>query len=395
MNLAQTRKSADSGTARVETVTSRRRGAHPAFDDNHDLPIYLHRARFASEPALPAVARSAVCGCGVCGACSKTAGVRLSEASDPLEREADAVADRVMRRATVSARAPARSNQGSGASSAPSPLVPAGGMALDATTRAYMEPRFGADLGAVRVHTGADAVGQAAKFAAHAYTVGEHVVFGAGQYQPASESGRRLLAHELAHVIQQRSGQGGGALLRKSSFKGCTGNQPNEIDAAVEEGRKALNRAAGVVGSAYGQPAHMKAAHRQLLLDHFHTTDQDDLRDILGTYISIQGAFAKGLSFQCETSCPKTPKSQVCGYAYNHQWFGGSGPIHICFDPAGCNFSPPTPVANQTALVIHEAAHRHAGIDDKAYRWEAAYPKLSVKQAMDNADSYAWFATLL
>jgi hypothetical protein len=257
-----------------------------------------------------------------------------------------------------------------------------------------MEPRFGADFGAVQVHSGAAAAGQAARFSARAYTVGEHVVFGAGQYQPGSEAGRHLLAHELAHVVQQRSGTGDGALLRKSSFKSCSGNWPTQIDAAVATAETALSSAASVVAGAYGRPAHVTAANRQLLLDHFHTTSKGDMRDILGTYVSIQNAFRKGLGFKCESTCPTTPTSQVCGYAYNHQWFGGSGPIHICFDTAGCDFAT-TPAPNQTALVIHEAAHRHAGIDDKAYRWEPAYPTLSANQAKDNADSYAWFATLV
>ena len=69
-----------------------------------------------------------------------------------------------------------------------------------------MEPRFGADFAPVRVHTDGDAAGGAAAVAARAYTVGNDIVFGAGEYAPGSETGRRLLAHELAHVMQQASG---------------------------------------------------------------------------------------------------------------------------------------------------------------------------------------------
>ncbi len=138
----------------------------------------------------------------------------------------------------------------------------------------------------------------------------------------------------------------------------------------------------------------MKASNKQLLIDHFHTTSRKDLRTILGTYISIQRAFEAGLKFQCENTCPTTKKGVVCGYAYNEMWFGGFGDIHICFDPAGCDFAT-TPAKDQAALIIHEAAHRHAGIDDKAYLWDPKYKSLSSKQALDNADSYAWFAALL
>jgi hypothetical protein len=69
-----------------------------------------------------------------------------------------------------------------------------------------MEPRFGHDFSRVRVHTDARAAESAEAVHATAYTVGRDVVFGAGQYAPQSEAGRRLLAHELAHVVQQDSG---------------------------------------------------------------------------------------------------------------------------------------------------------------------------------------------
>jgi len=71
-----------------------------------------------------------------------------------------------------------------------------------------MESRFGRDFSSVRVHTEQRAAQSAATVAAHAYTVGSHVVFGSGRYAPASRDGRRLLAHELAHVVQQASGAG-------------------------------------------------------------------------------------------------------------------------------------------------------------------------------------------
>src|SRR5262249_29740381 len=84
--------------------------------------------------------------------------------------------------------------------------VPAGGAPLPAPVRAHMEPRLGADLGDVRVHTNGAAADSAAALHAHAYTFGRDVVFGAGAYSPDSAAGRRLIAHELAHVVQQRGG---------------------------------------------------------------------------------------------------------------------------------------------------------------------------------------------
>jgi len=72
--------------------------------------------------------------------------------------------------------------------------------------RNFMEPRFAADFSRVRVHRGDDASRSAAAVNARAYTVGEHVVFGAGQYAPETANGQKLLAHELTHVIQQAHG---------------------------------------------------------------------------------------------------------------------------------------------------------------------------------------------
>jgi hypothetical protein len=77
------------------------------------------------------------------------------------------------------------------------------GQPLDAATRAFMEPRFGQDFSRVRVHTDGQAAVSARAVNAHAYTVGTHIAFGAGQYTPGSHAGRGLLAHELAHVVQQ------------------------------------------------------------------------------------------------------------------------------------------------------------------------------------------------
>jgi hypothetical protein len=78
------------------------------------------------------------------------------------------------------------------------------GQPLDIGTRAFMEPRFGYDFSQVRVHTDVKATESARAVNALAYTVGRHVVFDARQYAPGTSDGRRLIAHELAHVLQQR-----------------------------------------------------------------------------------------------------------------------------------------------------------------------------------------------
>jgi hypothetical protein len=89
-----------------------------------------------------------------------------------------------------------------------------GGAPLDSEVRAFMEPRFGRDFGHVRVHADASAARSARVVNAVAYTVGHHIVFGAGRYTPHSAEGRRLIAHELTHTIQQ--GRVGAPMIGRS-----------------------------------------------------------------------------------------------------------------------------------------------------------------------------------
>jgi hypothetical protein len=125
------------------------------------------------------------CACG--GACSscRTGGSEEEQEGQPLHRKASE----------------------SGAPATAPPVVHEvlrhSGEPLDTATRHFMEPRLGADLGGVRVHRDALAAESARAVSALAYTVGNHVVFGAGRYSPGTTEGRRLLAHELAHVFQQ------------------------------------------------------------------------------------------------------------------------------------------------------------------------------------------------
>ena len=156
--------------------------------------------------------------------------------NDPLEREADAAADQVMRMADprISHSAPPtlrrkceeceeeekkkgelqRKETGAAATVESAPPIVAAVLAspgknLDPATQEFMESRFGADFARVRVHTGSEAAVSAAALSARAYTVGTDVVFGAGQFDPSSQAGRHLLAHELAHVVQ------GGEVVRR------------------------------------------------------------------------------------------------------------------------------------------------------------------------------------
>jgi hypothetical protein len=135
--------------------------------------------------------------------------------NDPLEREADQAADLAM-----SGRGGAQVTYGSPPllrRAEPSIgrhiLMPASvdqelaspGVPLQADIRGEMTRKFGYDFSHVRVHTGCLAERSAGDVDANAYTVGDHVVFGSGQFSPTTTQGRRLISHELAHVVQQSS----------------------------------------------------------------------------------------------------------------------------------------------------------------------------------------------
>ena len=183
------------------------------------------------ESAAISVRRRCACG-GGCPRCRSGPApvlapkLRLGAPDDRFEREADRVAEQVMRMPDpqlqpggaegpkiplaqghervqakpagpgATARVPAASGGGD--------LVRAPGQPLDTATRTFMEPRFGHDFGNVRVHAGAEAVAQATALQAAAFTVGNHIVFNRGMLAPETGAGKRILAHELTHVVQQR-----------------------------------------------------------------------------------------------------------------------------------------------------------------------------------------------
>jgi len=156
----------------------------------------------------------------------------IGASDDPLEREADRVAEHVMGMSRTETRstvgigfAPAavqlRANGAhSGATIAP-PIVQevldSPGRPLDAATRAFMEPRFGHDFSQVRVHGDAKAAESANAIGAIAYTAGRHIVFSRGCPTPSTADGNRLLGHELAHTIQQNvNGSVAGGIVQRA-----------------------------------------------------------------------------------------------------------------------------------------------------------------------------------
>jgi hypothetical protein len=140
----------------------------------------------------------------------------VSRPTDALEQQADRTADRVMRMATPAPIAPATrapdekvQRFGEGTPSAAADVkaeiqhATTGGQALSHDVSSILQPRLGADLGSVRLHTDEQAASLSNQLSARAFTYRNHVFFGRDQYQPGSTEGRHLLAHEITHTIQQ------------------------------------------------------------------------------------------------------------------------------------------------------------------------------------------------
>jgi hypothetical protein len=159
----------------------------------------------------------------------------ISQPGDSYEQEADRTADRVMRKLAPS-KAIQRAPSDEASDPPPAPETPqtqdgsqpgeegalasevtpetqsgidglrGGGQRLRPDVRGFMESRFGHHFGHVRIHAEGDAARLARSVQARAFTVGSNIAFAAGQYQPDSDTGRQLLAHELTHVVQQTGG---------------------------------------------------------------------------------------------------------------------------------------------------------------------------------------------
>lgn len=119
-----------------------------------------------------------------------------------------------------------------------------GGEPLPTELRGEMEQRFGEDFSKVRMHTDARAVQSADELSAKAYTFGNNIVFNQGRFTPASAEGKRLLAHELAHVVQQSRGGATPTLDAYAAHEGAA--DAAAMQAVVGSGSATVSRATGV-----------------------------------------------------------------------------------------------------------------------------------------------------
>ena len=201
---------------------------------------------------MPLLQRKCACG-GGCPRCQDELGIqtklKIGEPGDKYEQDADRVADEVMRMPEPSVQLQvepeAEEMVQRKASSNPTPLnseqspsevtpiirevLNSPGQPLDPETQTFMESRFGHDFSQVQLHADNRAAQSAQAVNASAYTVGNHIAFGANQYQPHTFAGGRLLAHELTHVMQQNESAPQANMIRRlvQSSSNCPANVHN------------------------------------------------------------------------------------------------------------------------------------------------------------------------
>jgi hypothetical protein len=209
--FAQKQKPASDSTAAALTASNSRLGSNDRRSPRFGLPLFTHDfRRIGIHPDARATIQPKL---------------RVNIPGDTYEQEADRIAEHVMRmpeRYLQPMQRSARNEQArygyvqtqrvqsdsTGEMVAP-PIVNAAlrssAQPLDPSTQRFMEARFGHDFSRVRVHTGSLATDATEAINARAFTVGNHLVFSAGQYAPATYAGKALIAHELTHTIQQMS----------------------------------------------------------------------------------------------------------------------------------------------------------------------------------------------
>ncbi len=159
-----------------------------------------------------------------------------------------------------------------------------------------------------------------------------------------------------------------------NSFEDCPIDWQRQANAAVNLARQWV---ANTIVGLSNLPSPIPAPVSSLLNRHFHTTYSGDIRTMLRVFSKIYEALNAEIEFECETSCD----DNTAAYVYSF-WTD----VHLCPIWYGQNWR------GKANTIIHELAHDAADRDDEAYTWEAKYARLSVDDALDNADSYSAFA---
>jgi hypothetical protein len=356
--------------------------------------------------------------------------LEIGRSEDPLEHEADRVAERLtaapaggLRRACACGGTPGpegecaackarrlgvqRKAARGGPPHAPTivhEVLNSPGRPLEPAARSTMERGFGRDFAAVRVHTDARAAASARAVDAHAYTVGSDVVFAEGRHAPETVEGRLLLAHELAHVVQQGAArtrwlarkpapepQAFGPACSEGAADPCqmTRCSNSEVRTALADLDRGLDYVRRATGAARESPL-ADSTVRALdwyFNDHSETTAREvaSRLDCIGeclTDTSVNGRFGchpdyDAIAYVCAGQTP------VCSQVFKK----------VCLTSAHFKSGGP----ERAHTTVHECAHR-VGMSLGApslpdiYRFKARFGFLDTFEALLNSDSFAGFA---
>jgi hypothetical protein len=334
----------------------------------------IHEVKNTSHQNIPTPLAKCACG-GGCPACQKKSNdIKISQPADAAEIEADQIADKVMRMpAGETTTAGSRKNSAdaiqrkcstcegeeeiiqrkpvsSGAnvlSQSPAHVgnaLSSGGRPLDNETRNFFEPRMNHDLGNVRVYTNSSAAHSALAVNAYAYTIGSNIVFGKNEYQPNTQKGKNLLAHELVHVLQQNSS------IHRYTIEDC----PEDADATIGETiPKSIEMLEHAIAKLEEDP--VSAEVQRHFANHFgayagwrNWIVRDKLNSILGIMQSSD------IDFECETDCTDAPSTAAYVLAPSP-----IGDVHLCLPwltTEGLN--------ERAETFIHELFHWRLGMVD-------------------------------
>jgi hypothetical protein len=262
-------------------------------------------------------------------------------------------------------------------------VLRAPGQPLDASMRAFFEPRFGRDLGHVRAHTDAAAAQSAREVGALAYTVGSDIAFASGHYAPNTEGGRRLLAHELTHVVQQS--QGISVQLQRWTYEDTCSSFLDVLGSSDDLAKDKVQKAIAGLSSSPPPGWLSRALSDCFSIEASNQNKADLIALILGVYRQLLSHFDAGdYTYECNCNdCPDPEIDLGCTSP-------GQGPIIICV----ANLQPfggivPTLVSD---TIVHEFSHRFAGTDNFSYCQSGSCSDLTSDKAIGNATSYEDFA---
>ncbi|MCW3162443.1 eCIS core domain-containing protein [Chryseobacterium oryctis] len=162
------------------------------------------------------------------------------------------------------------------------------GNMMDGNTKDFMESRFGADFSGVKIHTGNEAVQMSRELHAHAFTVGNDIYFNEGKYNPETDSGKHLLAHELTHTIQQNGGIG----RKIQKVDDATAESGTGVDQGITNGTMIAD---AIMGNTYTANCRLRNYSMRFKFSKAYKGTypyRAASRDVKGVYVKIEASIA-------------------------------------------------------------------------------------------------------